>query len=99
MNILDNTYLGLSFLLFRSHPSPLPKGEWENMESEMVEVIDDSFDRCSYLAENRHFIDCIVNDLQPIVTGEDGLAALRVSHAIITSHRDKMVISIPPTSL
>lgn len=71
----------------------------EDMASEMIEIIDEPLDICSYLAENRHFIDCIMNDIQPTVTGEDGLAALRVSHAILASHRDKMVISLPPNSL
>jgi len=71
----------------------------QEMESEMMEVIDDQLDICSYLEESQHFVDCIENDLQPTVTGEDGLAALRVSCAILDSHREKVVVSLPPTSL
>ena len=35
----------------------------------------------SYLAEWRHFLDCIVSGAAPAVSGEDGLAALRIIEA------------------
>jgi len=35
-----------------------------------------------YREEMAHFIDCIVNDTQPAVSGEDGLAAAKVAMAI-----------------
>jgi len=71
----------------------------QDMEGEMIEVINDAFDSCSYLEENQHFIDCIVNDLQPTITGEDGLAALRVSQAILESYHKKVVVSVVTTSV
>ena len=65
------------------------------MEHEQIEVIDDSYDVSDcYEMENRHFIDCIANDLPPAITGADGLAALRVSHAILNSHHKKEVITL-----
>ena len=65
------------------------------MEHECVEVINDSYDVSNcYEMENRHFIDCIANDLPPAITGADGLAALKVSHAILDSHHKKEVISL-----
>ena len=35
----------------------------------------------------RHFVDCVVNDKEPMVTGEDGLAATRIICAIQESSR------------
>ena len=35
----------------------------------------------------RHFVDCVVNDRQPMVTGEDGLAATRIITAIQESSK------------
>ena len=65
------------------------------MEHEHIEVIDDSYAVSnSYEMENRHFIDCIANDLPPAITGADGLAALKVSHAILDSHHKKEVIRL-----
>ena len=66
-----------------------------DMEHERVEVINDSFANSgSYETENRYFIDCLVNERQPTITGIDGLAALKVSHAILDSHHKKEVITI-----
>lgn len=63
------------------------------MEHEHIEVIDDSYATSNcYEMESRHFIDCIANDLPPAITGADGLAALKVSHAILDSHHKKEVI-------
>ena len=65
------------------------------MEHERIEVIDDSYAISdSYEMENRHFLDCIANDLSPAITGTDGLAALKVSHAILDSHDKKEVIRV-----
>ncbi len=35
----------------------------------------------------RHFVDCVVNDKEPMVTGEDGLAATKIISAIQESSR------------
>ena len=65
------------------------------MENEHIEVIDDSYATSDcYEMESQHFIDCIANDLSPAITGADGLAALKVSHAILESHHKKEVISL-----
>ena len=65
------------------------------MEHEHIEVIDDSYATSNcYEMESRHFLDCIANDLPPAITGADGLAALKVSHAILNSHHKKEVISL-----
>ena len=79
-------------------------GQWDlntfhwktaNMEHQMVEVINDGFDGHSYLEENRHFIASISAGVRPSITGEDGLAALRVSHAMHASHRKGAVVALP----
>lgn len=64
----------------------------EEMEDEAVEVLNDA--DFAYAEENDHFIDCVLNDREPSVTGADGLAALRVSRAILESHREKVVVSL-----
>ena len=65
-----------------------------DMESELIEVINDMPDVRSYREESRHFIDCVKNDREPTITGRDGLMALRVSHAILTSHRESRVVRV-----
>lgn len=65
------------------------------MAHEHIEVINDSYATSDcYELENRHFLDCVANDLSPTTTGADGLAALKVSHAILDSHHKKTVISL-----
>jgi predicted dehydrogenase len=65
-----------------------------DMEYERIDVLNDKLDVHSYRDESRHFIDCVQNDRQPMVTGEDGLAALRISHAILTSHHERRVVTL-----
>ena len=65
-----------------------------DMENEIIEVINDNLDVKSYREESKHFIDCIKSNRQPTITGEDGLIALRISHAILTSHRENRIVSL-----
>jgi predicted dehydrogenase len=64
------------------------------MPYETIEVLNDKLDVGSYREESRHFVDCVANDLDPMITGEDGLAALRISHAILASHREGRVVTL-----
>jgi predicted dehydrogenase len=64
------------------------------MEHEVIEVIGDRLDVNSYREESCHFMDCIHRCRQPIVTGQDGVEALRISHAILTSHRERRVVHL-----
>ena len=41
-----------------------------------------------------HFIDCVVQDRQPMVTGEDGLIAARVVEAIEESARTRKPVEV-----
>ena len=65
-----------------------------DMENEVIEVLNDELDVKSYREESRHFINCVKNDQQPIIVGEDGLMALKVSHAILASHRENRVVPV-----
>ena len=65
-----------------------------DMEYERIDVLNDKLDVRSYRDESRHFVDCVQNDLDPTITGEDGLAALRISHAILTSHHERRVVTM-----
>jgi myo-inositol 2-dehydrogenase/D-chiro-inositol 1-dehydrogenase len=65
-----------------------------SMKYERIDVLNDKLDVQSYRDESRHFLDCVQNDRQPLVTGKDGLAALRISHAILASHRERQVVSL-----
>ncbi len=44
------------------------------------------------LAELEHFVECVLHDKQPLVTGEDGLKALELAHAIIDSSNLNKVV-------
>ncbi len=48
-----------------------------------------------YPHELRHFIDCILNDKQPLVTGEDGRAVLEVIYAAYASAAEGKKIELP----
>lgn len=65
-----------------------------DMECETVYNINDHFDNCAYVEENRHFIECILKGTKPVTSADDGLAALRVSHAILKSQRENMVVKL-----
>lgn len=66
-----------------------------DMPYEQVTVVNDMLSTTdSYLAESKHFIDCVENDKSPSITGEDGLKALQISHAILKSAREGVVAKI-----
>jgi myo-inositol 2-dehydrogenase/D-chiro-inositol 1-dehydrogenase len=65
-----------------------------SMAHETIEVLNDKLDVKSYREESRHFVDCVAHDRRPMVTGEDGLAALRISHAMLTSHREGTAVEL-----
>jgi predicted dehydrogenase len=48
----------------------------------------------SYLGEWRHFLGCIANAVPPVISGDDGLAALRVIEAARQSSATGTVVSI-----
>jgi myo-inositol 2-dehydrogenase/D-chiro-inositol 1-dehydrogenase len=66
----------------------------EEMAHEQIEVLDDTVDVRPYREESRHFIDCVIRDRPPAITGEDGLAALRISHALLRSSREGRVVPL-----
>jgi len=65
-----------------------------NMSHEEVIRMNDPFDAESYYTENKHFIECIKNGKQPLVTAENGLSALRVSLAILESAKTGQTVQI-----
>jgi myo-inositol 2-dehydrogenase/D-chiro-inositol 1-dehydrogenase len=79
------------------------RGLWElttfhlktaGMAHEQIEVLDDRLDVSSYREESRHFVECIAQDREPNISGEDGLQALRVSHAILASQASGQTIAL-----
>lgn len=48
----------------------------------------------SYVAELRSFADCILENTDPVVTGEDGRAAVALAWASFRSYRDGLPISL-----
>ena len=42
-----------------------------------------------------HFVDCVQNDKQPLVTGEDGRAVLEIMNAAYHSARTGQKVSLP----
>jgi predicted dehydrogenase len=49
----------------------------------------------SYQNEINHFVDCVLNDKTPMVTGEDGRTILEISLAAYESVKEKKAISLP----
>jgi len=64
----------------------------DGMPYETVSIINDAFDVSSYAAEDKAFVTCVENMLDPPVTGIDGLKALRVSQAILCSHLESRTV-------
>ncbi len=48
----------------------------------------------AYLREDEHFIDCILNDKQPEVTGFDGKMAVKIVKAGNESIKQKRIINL-----
>lgn len=51
----------------------------------------------AYLEEDKHFIDCIINDKNPLASGEDGRAALEAILAATKSIRERRPVTLPLT--
>jgi predicted dehydrogenase len=65
------------------------------MADENISVINDMLSTTgSYLEESKHFIQCIENNQELAITGEDGLKALQVSHAILRSSHEGIVVKL-----
>jgi myo-inositol 2-dehydrogenase/D-chiro-inositol 1-dehydrogenase len=52
----------------------------------------------AYIAEMTAFVECIVRDEGPLVTGEDGLEALRLAHACRRSYREGRPVALSEIS-
>lgn len=65
-----------------------------DMENEVLELINDVQDPQSYKEHCQYFIDCIRGRVPPFTTGDDGLATLQVSHAILRSHHEQRVVRV-----
>ena len=46
-----------------------------------------------------HFIDCVINNTAPFVTGEDGLAATQVIQAMEESAKTGLPVELNPISI
>lgn len=51
----------------------------------------------AYLAEDKHFVDCIINDKDPIASGEDGRKALEAVLAATKSLTEGKPVTLPLT--
>ena len=60
-------------------------------------IFEEAFNQ-GYPQELLHFVDCVRNNKQPLVTGEDGRAVLEIIHAAYTSARDGKKVSLPCAS-
>ena len=49
----------------------------------------------AYLEEDKHFIDCIINDKNPLVSGEDGRTALEAVLAATKSFKEGKPVTLP----
>jgi predicted dehydrogenase len=60
-------------------------------------VFEEAFNQ-GYPHELKHFIDCVQEDKQPVVTGEDGRAVLEIIYAAYASAREGRKIMLPFTA-
>jgi predicted dehydrogenase len=66
----------------------------KKMEREVIERFDDKFDGKSYLAENRYFAECVEMGTKPRINEYNGLETVKISQAILRSHRQRIVVSL-----
>ncbi len=60
-------------------------------------IFEEAFNQ-GYPQELAHFVDCVRNGKQPLVTGEDGRAVLEIIHAAYTSAREGKKVALPYAS-
>ncbi|MHC1761409.1 MAG: Gfo/Idh/MocA family protein [Negativicutes bacterium] len=65
-----------------------------DMEYETVHKINDHYDNIAYIEENRHFVDCVLKGKEPFTNGHDGLAALKITHAVLKSQGENIVVNL-----
>ncbi len=94
---------GTAYLEGPNMPSSFHRAKWEfktlrwkteDMDEAVEEELDDTYwdIDSTYVAENDHFLDCVASDCEPLTNGEDGLAALKISLAILRSHQEQSVV-------
>lgn len=66
----------------------------EDMRYEQVTRMKDLFDIESYYAENKYFLECIIDGKKLNITAENGIEALKVSLAILKSSNEQRVIEL-----
>lgn len=49
----------------------------------------------AYVEEDKHFIDCLINDKKPLITGEDGKKAVEIAEAAWKSLKENKAINLP----
>ncbi|MCF6285423.1 MAG: Gfo/Idh/MocA family oxidoreductase [Candidatus Hydrogenedentes bacterium] len=83
---LSTDYSAQEVLVYRKKPGPIPKGE-NPMEHIVMEPLPVEKDEPLKL-ELRSFIDCVRRGKTPVVSGEDGVKALRLAQDIMDFIRD-----------
>lgn len=63
-----------------------------DMEYENMEYINDLHDLRSFIAEDAYYINCVENNVQPSVSGEDGLKAIKISYGILESSKTNQTV-------
>jgi predicted dehydrogenase len=66
----------------------------KDMEDELVEAFEDPLNLQSYYEENQYFVNCVKNDIKPVLSAEYGLKILRISHAILNSSKTNKVVEL-----
>ena len=65
-----------------------------DMDFEVTEYIHDMHDIRSFTREDQYFIDCVEKNIEPTVTGEDGLKALKISYGILESNKTGKTVKL-----
>lgn len=87
----ENAYLSTDYsaqevMVYRKKPGPIPAGE-NPMEHIAIDALPVEKDEPLKL-ELRSFVDCVRSGTPPVVSGEDGVRALRLAHDIMDFIRE-----------
>jgi len=95
--IYADLFMGNSSISYSKHGYGYAMEKADTTVGWSFTVFEEAFNQ-GYPHELQHFIDCVQNDKQPVVTGEDGRAVLEIIYAAYASAGSGKKIQLPYTS-
>jgi len=95
--IFADLFMGNSAISYSKHGYGYAMEKADTTVGWSFTVFEEAFNQ-GYPHELQHFIDCVQNNKQPVVTGEDGRAVLEIIYAAYASAGSGKKIQLPYTS-